>query len=149
MVTSIKRSSGFFLFRTLLFFVKRKAVEYCEQLLNSKYTAVFHAGITEQLKKKNEVLQTRVRRIIEEKRKHDEATACPSTLSCFPRIGIDALTHDSKPTVEVIVKSSRVTPARGNYRPRRVEFSCLDVRPQANRACACPFSGRQARLDRA
>ena len=61
MATSIKRSSGCFLFRTLLFFVKRKALEYCEQLLNVQYTTVFQDGITEQLKKKNEVLQTRVR----------------------------------------------------------------------------------------
>ena len=40
----------------LCFFVKRKAVEYCEQRLKSKYTTVIPHGIIEQLKKKNEVL---------------------------------------------------------------------------------------------
>jgi hypothetical protein len=44
------------LFRSLLFFVKRKALEYCECLLNAKYTNEFYVGIIEQLKKRNESL---------------------------------------------------------------------------------------------
>ena len=44
------------LFRRVFFFVKRKAFEYCEQLVNSKYTTVFRDRIIEQLKKRNESL---------------------------------------------------------------------------------------------
>jgi len=64
-----------FLFRRSLFFVKRKADEYCEQRVNVQYTTVFRNGITEQLKKKNEVLLVFADRITEEKRKLRETNA--------------------------------------------------------------------------
>jgi hypothetical protein len=68
-----------FLFRRSLFFVKRKADEYCEQPLNVQYTTLLREWITEQLKKKNEVLLVFDDRIIEEKQKHREANACVFT----------------------------------------------------------------------
>jgi len=40
-----------------LFFVKRKAVEYCESDSKLKYTTALRPGITEQLKNKSESLK--------------------------------------------------------------------------------------------
>ena len=62
-----------FLFRRSLFFVKRKAYEYCEQPLNVQYTTVLCEWIIEQLKKKNEVLLVFAHPITEEKRTLREA----------------------------------------------------------------------------
>ena len=65
-----------FLFRRSLFFVKRKADEYCEQLFNDQYTTVLREWIIEQLKKKNEVLLVFADPVMEEKRTLREANVC-------------------------------------------------------------------------
>jgi hypothetical protein len=65
-----------FLFRRSLFFVKRKADEYCEQPLNIQYTTLLRERIIEHLKKKNEVLLVFAHRVTEEKRTLREANVC-------------------------------------------------------------------------
>jgi predicted unusual protein kinase regulating ubiquinone biosynthesis (AarF/ABC1/UbiB family) len=93
--------------RRVLFFVKRKAVEYCEQLLNVKYTTVLPEGIIEQLKKKNEVLQVFQPLASEEKRKRSKAKPRVSSRASLPRFRPGALADDWSASREVIAKSSR------------------------------------------
>jgi len=73
------------LFRRVFFFVKRNAVEYCEQVLNGKYTTVLHDGIIEQLKKKNESLTVFAGLHPEDKRKRREANPLVSTRGSLRR----------------------------------------------------------------
>jgi hypothetical protein len=90
-----------------LFFVKRKAAEYCEHPPNDKYTIVLLDGIIEQLKKRNEVLLVFADSDTEEKRKPREANTCVSTRGSLPRFRMIALKRDSMCIYEVIAKSSR------------------------------------------
>jgi hypothetical protein len=69
--------------------------------------------ITEQLKKKNEVLLVFADRMREEKRKLREANVCVFTRASLQRFRISALKGDSMCIYEVIAKSSRMG------RPRR------------------------------
>src|SRR5688572_4556658 len=93
--------------RRSYFFVKRKAIEYCEQRLYVQYTRVFRDGIIEQLKKKNEVLLVFAGCMLEEKRKPREATTCVFTRASFPRFRSSALKGDSMRICAVMTKSSR------------------------------------------
>jgi hypothetical protein len=95
-----------FLFRRSLFFVKRKADEYCEQLLNVQYTTVLQEWIIAQLKKKNEVLLIFADRITEGKRKLREANAHVFIRVSLRRFRMIALKRDSVCIYEVIAKSS-------------------------------------------
>jgi hypothetical protein len=90
-----------------LFFVKRKAAEYCEHPLNAKYTIAILDGIIEQLKKRNQVLLVFARRVTEEKQKPREANTCVSTRGSLPRFRMIALKRDSMCIYVVIAKSSR------------------------------------------
>ena len=103
------------LFRRSLFFVKRKADEYCEHRLNGKYTTVLRSGITEQLKKNNEVLLVFADRTMEEKRKLREATTGVFTRASLQRFRSSALKGHSMCIYVVIAKSSR---AAGDARSR-------------------------------
>jgi hypothetical protein len=110
---------------------------------------VLRDGITEQLKKKNEVLLVFAGRMLEEKRKHREANARVFIRASLRRFRASALKGDSMRICAVMTKSSR----EGCDASRPMDHACESFATPAKKMNEAGFDSkltvRKARLDRA